>query len=53
MANAKKRLKDAETRKEATQDDVFKTKEKIQKAVDKANKDSETMMEVKLAELGE
>jgi ribosome recycling factor len=51
--DAIKRLKDAESRKEATQDDVFKTKEKIQKAVDKANKDAEAMMEAKLAELGE
>jgi ribosome recycling factor len=48
-----KRLKDAEARKEATEDDVFKTREKIQKAVDKANKDVEAMVEGKLAELGE
>lgn len=48
-----KRLKDAETRKEATEDDVFKTREKIQKAVDKANKDVETIVDGKLAELGE
>ena len=48
-----KRMKDAEAKKEMTEDDVFKSKEKIQKAVDKANKDAEAMMEAKLAELGE
>jgi ribosome recycling factor len=48
-----KRLKDAETRKEVTEDEAFKAKEKMQKAVDKANKDAETLMEAKLAELGE
>ena len=48
-----KRLKTAEASKEATEDDVFKSKEKIQKAVDKANKDAEALMEGKLAELGE
>lgn len=48
-----KRIKDAESRKEITEDDVFKTKEKVQKAMDKANKDVEMVMEAKLAELGE
>jgi ribosome recycling factor len=48
-----KRLKDAENKKEATEDDVFRTKEKIQKIVDKANADVETMVENKAAELGE
>jgi ribosome recycling factor len=50
---AMKRLKDAEARKEVTEDEAFKAKEKIQKAVDKANKDAEAMMESKLKELGE
>lgn len=48
-----KRLKDAEGRKEVTEDDVFKSKEKIQKAVDKANQDVETSVEAKITELGE
>jgi len=51
--NIMKRMKEAEARKEMTEDDVFKSKEKIQKAVDKANKDAEAMMDGKLAELGE
>src|SRR5258708_9564502 len=45
-----KRLKDAE---DVTEDDVFKAKEKIQKATDKANADIEAMVEGKLKELGE
>jgi ribosome recycling factor len=48
-----KRLKDAESKKEATEDEAFKAREKIQKSVEKANKDSEAMMDAKLAELGE
>ena len=48
-----KRLKDAESKKEVTEDDAFKTREKIQKAVDKANKDAEAIMDGKIAELGE
>jgi ribosome recycling factor len=48
-----KRLKDAEGRKEVTKDDVFRTKEKIQKIVDKANGDVEAMVESKAGELGE
>jgi ribosome recycling factor len=51
--DAIKRLKDGESRKELTEDDSFKSKEKIQKAVDKANKDAEALMEAKLTELGE
>lgn len=51
--DAMKRLKSAEASKEATEDDVFKSREKIQKSVDKANKDAEALMEAKLGELGE
>jgi len=50
---AVKRLKDAEGRKEITEDESFKAKERVQKAVDKANKEAEGMMDAKLAELGE
>lgn len=48
-----KRLKDAETKKEITEDDAFKSKDKVQKAVDKANKTVEGSVDAKLAELGE
>ena len=48
-----KRLKDGESKKEITEDESFKAKDKIQKAVDKANKDAEALMETKLGELGE
>lgn len=48
-----KKLKDAEGKKEMTEDEVFKTKEKIQKAVDEANKQIETLVDGKLKELGE
>lgn len=48
-----KRLKDAEAKKEITEDDGFKAKDNVQKAVDKANKDVEGLVEAKLAELGE
>jgi ribosome recycling factor len=51
--DAVKRLKDSENRKEITEDDVFKGKEKIQKTVDKANGGVETMVNNKLNELGE
>jgi len=51
--DAVKRLKDSESRKEATEDDVFKGKEKIQKAIDKANGEVEAMVNGKFAELGE
>jgi ribosome recycling factor len=48
-----KKLKEAESEKKASEDEVFKTKEKIQKAVDEANKKIEEMVEGKLKELGE
>ncbi len=48
-----KKLKEAETSKQASEDEVFKTKEKIQKAVDEANKKVEEMVEGKLKELAE
>lgn len=48
-----KRLKDSESKKEITEDDSFKAKEKIQKLIDKANGDIETMVNAKLTELGE
>lgn len=48
-----KRLKDAESKKEITEDEAFKAKEKTQKAVDKANGEVETMVNGKLTELGE
>jgi ribosome recycling factor len=47
-----KRLKDAENKKEATEDEVFKAKEKIQKAVDKANGEVEKLVREKMNELG-
>lgn len=51
--DAIKRLKDSENKKEITEDDSFKGKEKIQKVVDKANAEVETMVNGKLEELGE
>ncbi len=48
-----KRLKDAEGRKEITEDDSFKARERAQKSVDKANGDVEAMVKAKLEELGE
>jgi ribosome recycling factor len=51
--DAVKRLKDAEGRKEITEDDAFKGKEKIQKTTDKANGEVEALVNNKLAELGE
>jgi ribosome recycling factor len=48
-----KQLKDAEARKEITEDDAFKGRERVQKAVDKANKEAEAMMDAKITELGE
>jgi ribosome recycling factor len=51
--DAMKRLKDSENKKEITEDDVFKGKEKVQKAIDKANGEVEAMVTGKLAELGE
>jgi ribosome recycling factor len=46
-----KKLKEAENEKKASEDEVFKTKEKIQKAVDGTNKKIEEMVENKLKEL--
>jgi len=51
--DAMKRLKDAENKKEITEDDAFKGKEKIQKATDKANGEVESLVNAKLEELGE
>ncbi|HUC01750.1 MAG TPA: ribosome-recycling factor [Candidatus Paceibacterota bacterium] len=51
--DAMKRLKDSENKKEITEDDVFKGKEKAQKATDKANGEVEAMVNGKLAALGE
>ncbi len=51
--DAMKRVKDAESAKEITQDDVFRAKDKIQKIIDKANTDVESMVDAKLIELGE
>ena len=48
-----KRLKEAEGRKEVTEDDSFRTKEKIQKLMDKVNGEIEALVENKLTELGE
>lgn len=48
-----KRVKEGETAKELTKDDVFKGKEKIQKVVDAANGTVEKLVNEKLAELGE
>jgi len=50
---AMKRLKEAEVARAITEDASFKAKERIQKAVDKANQGAESMMNEKLAELGE
>jgi len=51
--DAMKKLKDAESSGIITEDDVFKGKEKIQKATDKGNGDVEFMVKGKLEELGE
>ncbi len=51
--DAMRRLKDSESRKEITEDDVFKGKEKIQKSTDKANGEMEAMLKSKVEELGE
>ncbi len=48
-----KRLKDAEAMNAATEDDVFRTKEKIQKAVERTNAGIEALTAAKLGELGE
>ncbi len=51
--DAIKRLKDTESRKEITEDDAYKGKEKIQKTTDKANGEVEALVNGKLQELGE
>ncbi|RJQ28363.1 ribosome-recycling factor [Candidatus Parcubacteria bacterium] len=48
-----KKIKAAGESRELTEDQVFKLKEKIQKAVDKANSDIEVLVDQKLNELGE
>jgi ribosome recycling factor len=48
-----KRLRDGENKKEITEDEIFKAKDKVQKATDKANGEVEAMVNNKLAELGE
>ncbi|HUZ93002.1 MAG TPA: ribosome-recycling factor [Candidatus Paceibacterota bacterium] len=48
-----KRLKDAENKKEVTEDEAFKAKEKAQKTVDKVNAEVEAAVGNKLKELGE
>ncbi|MDP2598847.1 MAG: ribosome-recycling factor [Candidatus Liptonbacteria bacterium] len=48
-----KRLKDAESKKEITEDEAFKAKEKVQKVTDKFNGEVEAAVEGKLKELGE
>lgn len=48
-----KKVKGAEEKGELNEDDVFKAKEKIQKAVDDANEEAEKMLEGKLKELSE
>jgi ribosome recycling factor len=50
--DAMKRLKDSENKKEITEDDVFKGKEKIQKATDRANGEVEALTTGKIGELG-
>ncbi len=51
--DAMKRIRDGENNKELTKDDAFRAKEKMQKAVEKANGDIESAVEGKIAELGE
>jgi ribosome recycling factor len=51
--DAVKRLRDAEKAKGITEDDAFQGKEKIQKAMDKANGEIEAIMDAKISELGE
>ena len=48
-----KKLREAESEKKVSEDEAFKTKEKIQKLVDEANKAIETTVEKKLQELAE
>lgn len=51
--DAIKKLRDSEGEKEISEDEAFKAKEKIQKAVDEANKQIESAVEGKLRELAE
>lgn len=51
--DAIKKLKEAEVNKELSEDEVFKMKEKTQKAVDAANKKIEDIVSAKFLELGE
>ena len=51
--DAIKKLRDAEAEKKLSEDEAFKAKEKIQKAVDDANKQIEATVENKLKELAE
>ncbi len=48
-----KKLKEAETKKEMSEDVVFKTKEKIQKIVEDVNDKIEALVAAKVKELGE
>lgn len=48
-----RKIKEAESQKELTEDEVFKAKEKIQKLVDETNKQIEGLVEGKLKELEE
>ena len=48
-----KKLREAEAEKKMSEDESFKAKEKIQKAVDEANKQIESVVENKLQELQE
>ncbi|OGY99385.1 MAG: hypothetical protein A2945_00825 [Candidatus Liptonbacteria bacterium RIFCSPLOWO2_01_FULL_52_25] len=48
-----KKLKEAETKKEMSEDAAFKTKEKIQKIVEDVNGKIEVLVEGKIKELGE
>lgn len=48
-----RRMKDAESKKEITEDDAFQGKEKAQKVVEKANAEVEALVDGKLKELGE
>lgn len=51
--DAMKRIRDGENNKDLTKDDAFRAKEKMQKAVDKANGDVESALDAKMVELGE
>lgn len=48
-----KKIKEAEAGKTMSEDESFRTKEKVQKSVDEANKQVENITENKLKELGE